>query len=112
MRKFIVLLFILIPFNIHADSLKKANQVGWKYLARWYMEDGVGLAIQILTEQEYKDLALPRNKSPRWPPNRTWGLGKVFKDACSSAIFDTPSGGLEDGYYAEFNGRIVVGQTF
>lgn len=81
-------------------SLAKKNIIG-EHAFHVFIKDGVEIRVPCSLE-EYAALGLKGAGAPPTPEGYTWKLS--FRDN----KFDTPSGFLEDGQYAEENGRYVV----
>lgn len=82
-------------------ELTKINTVG-----RWYFHqyelDGE-FYTQECTKEEYDALALPGASAPNLPKGAKW-----INSQGNAAKFDTPSGFIENGQYAEVNGLNIV----
>lgn len=74
--------------------LERVNIVGYKYI-NVFRNDNDEETIQEITEQEYKNIALGSEFHPVAPDGFVWAF------SVEKYLFDTPSGELEDGQYAD-----------
>lgn len=82
--------------------LQKVNIIGDKYYHAFLKEGSTIEYCEVeITQQEYEDLALPGAGSPAVPKGFTWSHSGCRKK------FDTPSGDLEDGQYADYLMRMA-----
>ena len=76
----------------------KVNIIGEKYV-HVFKKDGQ-ISEDIITKKEYLSLSEPGAKSPA-KKGWEWSLSKCCP------LFDTPSGNLEDGQYADIDGKTL-----
>lgn len=75
--------------------LEQVNIIGDKYVHVFYSADNL-LEIEC-TKEEYEALGLPNAGQPTPPKGYTWASSHIRKK------FDTLSGDLEDGQYADYD---------
>jgi hypothetical protein len=77
--------------------LEKVNIIGDKYVHVFRSINNPNQILEVETTQEdYEQLATPQHKDPVPPDGFRWDGSIVRKK------YDTPSGDLEDGQYAEY----------